>query len=631
MAEALALGHLLTDPLPEAAPEAEGGGEPEAHCVLVAQAEAVREAGALLQAERLGVSVEVELLLPLPHPLLLAQRDASLLGEVLPEAHWLNDEENEARPLALEVLQRDAGALSLPEAEAQALPLPDTLGLALAVKVELALLHEVEDTHGVGETVWLAEPLPLALKQALGVPVPESVGEVEGQREEVADAQPRALAVSVRLGVPEPEPLAGTEADGGMVALLQTVGEKEACELPVKAGLPLPLPLPLGDWLLLLEGVLEELGHALALLHALAVLLLLLQALTERLPVALPEKLGGLLAVPLALPLRLAEPQGLLEAHWDAAALAVRESVLEVQAVNAALSVPLWVLVGDLLGVTEVEAVVEAHGLALEGGVLEGLLEEQREAVAHALDVEQALVQWELVALLLCDAVALAQGLALIHALLQALWEPLPVAQPEALGRLLPEPLPLPLRLTLLQGLLEAQGEDTALEVLDSVLVGHAEGDTLTVPLGELLGLPVAAPDTVDCSEAVGFAVPLPQPLGVRDSSVLTVAIALPLPQPLPLAVTLPVREGEEEALGQGLALAGALAVLQALPHADGERLPEALPEVLGGLLAVELPLLHRLALLQGLLEAHWDGAALEVRESVLVEQKEPVALTVAL
>ena len=90
-----------------------------------------------------------------------------------------------------------------------------------------------------------------------------------------------------------------------------------------------------------MEAVLEELGHALMLLHELAVLLTLLQALAERLPVALPEKLGGLLPVPLPLPLRLAEPQELLEAHWDGAALAVRESVLVTQAENVALKVPL--------------------------------------------------------------------------------------------------------------------------------------------------------------------------------------------------------------------------------------------------------------------------------------------------
>ena len=192
-------------------------------------------------------------------------------------------------------------------------------------------------------------------------------------------------------------------------------------------------------------------------------------------------------------------------------------------------------------------------------------------------------------------------------------------------------PQPLPLRLMLLQGLLEAHWEGAALDVRESVIVEHEEGVKLTVPLGELCELPVATAVGVECSEAVEKAVPLPQPLGVDDSSVLAVAIALPLPQPLPLAVPLPVAEGVEEALGQALALAEPLAVRQALLHADGERLPEALPEKLGALLAVLLPLPHRLALLHGLLEAHCDDAALAVRESVLVEHTEPDTLKVAL
>ena len=173
VAEALALGHLLAVPLAETVPEPEGGAEPDAHCVPVAQEEAVGEGMALLHAERLGVSDEVELLLPLPLALLLEQRDAALLGEALPEAHWLDEGEAVARPLALEVLQREAGALLLPVAEAQALPLPDTLPQPVLLKAGLALLHRVEEGQGVGEVVLLAEPLPTALKQALGVPVPE--------------------------------------------------------------------------------------------------------------------------------------------------------------------------------------------------------------------------------------------------------------------------------------------------------------------------------------------------------------------------------------------------------------------------------------------------------------------------
>ena len=142
-------------------------------------------------------------------------------------------------------------------------------------------------------------------------------------------------------------------------------------------------------------------------LHSLPLLLALLHPLRVRLTVAQREALGDLVAVTLALVQPLDEPQGLLEPDCVETALAVREGVLQAQAVAVLLCVLQGEPVEDLLGLPLPLRVTEVQGLAV--GDLEGevLPEEQRVAVAHTLTVALALLQEELLPLTLSLTLAL--------------------------------------------------------------------------------------------------------------------------------------------------------------------------------------------------------------------------------
>lgn len=562
----LALGQLDTEGEPEGASDSLGGLEAVAQPVDDALEPTVRE----LDADKLGDPEARALPLPVT--------DAEGLREAAEEEVADAAEEAE-RDAPMEPLASGDGepvgepGMGLPEplrdpvTDCEGAPLPVREALPVRVVEGQGVLEEECDSEGVVVAGGREEVLlvRVAVSQKLPVEDTEAVappgdGVTEPQGEAPMVALPHAVAVM--RAVPVGEALSRAEAE----AERETAAEAVAG--PVAEGAPDAVG----------QGVTEWVGDTPALAEPLPLALALRVASEEALPHAVAVGVGER-EVTASVPLGVLDTLAVAHTEGDAArepdgeseVLGVREVAAETEEECEAEGHPEEEREGD----------ADAVGVRVE----EALPDRVPDTVLHAeRDVEklalpEALWQWEVPALV--EAVALREG----ESVPVAEREPVEVAQGEgvslpsagvALRRRLGEGTPV--KDTGGEALrVGASGEPEALAEAERVAEGDWEGEcegeveALVALPGEALPSGVAVPHT----EAVGEGVSVAPP--VRD----VVGVSVTASDRVPLAHT--DAEGVPEvravALGQRDAEEQGLAVRELLPHADTVGVPLLLTE----------------------------------------------------